>query len=208
MWSVSLGEVSVSMGSLLCSRSQAQSSEEARRQHFLWKKYRRGPGAGIRDSLVGKVTPKARFQGPVELSTGKSGRTESGASALGPGGGERRTGSVGRAARISSGWRGGVLGRADWQELRPERSAGAGLEEPPLHGSGELGLCSKAKQSVGGALFFRRGASFVLVSAERVLSLAARAGASFLLWSKGLSCRGVRAQRLLRTGLASHAVGA
>ena len=80
MWSVSLGEVSVSMGSLLCSRSQAQSSEEARRQHFLWKKYRRGPGAGIRDSLVGKVTPKARFQGPVELSTGKSGRTESGAS--------------------------------------------------------------------------------------------------------------------------------
>lgn len=48
----------------------------------------------------------------------------------------------------------------------------------------------------------------MLVSAERVLSLAARAGASFLLWSKGLSCRGVRAQRLLRTGLASHAVGA
>lgn len=103
---------------------------------------------------------------------------------------------------------GGVLGRADWQELRPKRSAGAGLEEPPLHGSGELGLCPKAKQSVGGALFFRRGESFVLVSAERVLSLAARAGASFLLWSKGLSCPGVRAQRLLRTGLASRAVGA
>ena len=67
--------MSVSMGYLLCSRSQAQSIEETGRQHFLWERYRRGPGPGIRDSLIGKVMPKVRFQGPVELSSTKSGRT-------------------------------------------------------------------------------------------------------------------------------------
>lgn len=42
---------------------------------FFGRGIRRGPGAGIRDSLVGKLMPKVRFQGPVELSTVKSGRT-------------------------------------------------------------------------------------------------------------------------------------
>ena len=38
------------MGYLLCSRSQAQSIEETGKQHFLWERYRRGPGHGIRES--------------------------------------------------------------------------------------------------------------------------------------------------------------
>lgn len=99
--------MSVSVECLLCSRSQAQSSEETRRQHFLWRRYRLGPGAGIRDSLVGKLMPKVRFQGPVELSTGKSGRTgrvgpvHSGKEAV------REECSISRATGFSSGWRAG-----------------------------------------------------------------------------------------------------